>query len=90
MIFLMMAMKSMMIDFHLPITKPVLCVILKYQYTKMDVNGVCWDKYIKGKFINGLPMYVERAHYGVCRKKCFISYVCISHVKSLVSIDTYL
>ena len=28
------------------------------------------------------------AHYGVCRKKCFISDVHISHVKSLASIDT--
>ena len=34
-------------------------------------------------------MHAERAHYGVCRKKFLISYVHISHVKSLVSIDTY-
>ena len=31
----------------------------------------CWDKSIKGNSINGLPMHAERAHYGVCRKKCF-------------------
>ena len=34
-------------------------------------------------------MHAERVHYGVCQKKCFISYVRISHVNSLVSIDTY-
>ena len=34
-------------------------------------------------------MHAERAHYGVCRKKCFISYVHILHVNSLASIDTY-
>ena len=33
-------------------------------------QGVCWEKSIKGKSINGLPMHAERAHYGVCRKKC--------------------
>ena len=30
----------------------------------------CWEKYINVKSINGLPMHAERAHYGVCRKKC--------------------
>ena len=35
-------------------------------------------------------MHAKRANYGVCRKKCFISYVRISHVNSLVSIDTYM
>ena len=34
-------------------------------------------------------MHAERAHYGTCRKKCFIPYVHISNVKSLVSIDAY-
>ena len=34
-------------------------------------------------------MHAERAHYGVCRKKCFILYVHISHVNSLASINTY-
>ena len=48
-----------------------------------------WEKYITGKSINGLPMHAKRAHFGVFRKKCFISYVCISHVNSSVSIDTY-
>ena len=52
-------------------------------------QGVCWEKSVKGKSINGLPMHAERAHYGVFRKKCFILYVRISHVNSLVSIDTY-
>ena len=33
-------------------------------------------------------MHAERAHYGVFQKKCFISYVRISHVNSLASIDT--
>ena len=33
-------------------------------------------------------MHAERAHYGTCRKKCFILYVHISHVYSLVSIET--
>ena len=49
----------------------------------------CWEKSIKGKSINRLPMQAERAHYGVCRKKCFISYVRISQVNSSVSIDGY-
>ena len=48
-----------------------------------------WEKYIKGKSINGLPMHAEHAYYGLCRKKCFIFYVSILHVYSLVSIDTY-
>ena len=49
----------------------------------------CWEKSIKGKSINGPPMHAERAHFGVCWKKCFISYVRISYVNSSVSIDTY-
>ena len=51
-------------------------------------NCKCWDKSINGKSINGPPMHAERAHYVTCRKKCFISYVHISHVDSLASIDT--
>ena len=50
---------------------------------------MCWEKSIEENPINGLPMNAERAHYRVCRKKCFISYVSISHVNILVSIDTY-
>ena len=50
---------------------------------------MCWEKSIKGKSINGLTMHADRAHYGVCRKNCFISYVRISHVNSSVSVDTY-
>ena len=61
----------------------------KKEESQEAATGVCWEKYIKGKSINGLSMHAERAHYGVCRKKCFISYVRISHVNSLVSIDTY-
>ena len=49
----------------------------------------CWEKSINGKYINGLPMHAERAHYDMCRKKCFISYVHILHVNSLESIYTY-
>ena len=45
----------------------------------------CWEK-----SINRLPMHAEHAHYGVCRKKYFISYVRILNVNSLVSIDTYI
>ena len=48
-----------------------------------------WEKSIKEKSINILPMHTERAHYGVCRKKCFILYVRILHVNSSVPIDTY-
>ena len=55
---------------------------------KMDSNNYCWEKSIKGKSINRLPIHAERARYGVCRKKCFISYMRILHVNSLVSIDT--
>ena len=54
-----------------------MCIIIRF-----------WEKYIKGKSINGLPMHAERAHYGVCWKNCFISYVRTFHVKSLSSIDT--
>ena len=50
---------------------------------------VCWEKSIKGKYINGLRMHAERAHYGLCWKKCFISYMHITHANSLASIDTY-
>ena len=35
-------------------------------------------------------MHAERAHYGTFRKNCFISYVHIARVNSLVSIDTFL
>ena len=34
-------------------------------------------------------MHAERAHCGTSRNKYFISYVYISHVKSLVLIDTF-
>ena len=34
-------------------------------------------------------MHTERAHYGTFRKKCFILYIRIPHVNSLVSIDTF-
>ena len=40
---------------------------------------------MNGKSINGLLMHAERAHYGTCWNKCFISYVRILHVNSLVS-----
>ena len=33
-------------------------------------------------------MHAKRAHYGMCRNKCFIVYVHFLHVNSLVSIDT--
>ena len=39
---------------------------------RISLADICWEKYIKGKYINGLPMHADRAHYGVCRKKCFI------------------
>ena len=35
-------------------------------------------------------MHDEHAHYGTFQKKCFIPYMHISHVNSLVSIDTTL
>ena len=49
----------------------------------------CWEKSINRKYINRLLMNAEHTHYGTFRKKCFISYVRISHVNSLVSIDTF-
>ena len=49
---------------------------------------ICWEKYIKGKSINGLPIHAKSVHYGVFRKKFFISYVHISYVNSFASIDT--
>ena len=49
----------------------------------------CWVKSINRKSINGIPMYTKRVHYGTFQKKCFISYVHIFHVNSLVSIDTF-
>ena len=55
----------------------------------LNTNDNCWENYIKGKSINGLTMHAECAHYGLFQKKRFISYVRISHVNSLVSIDTY-
>ena len=79
-------------------TKKMMSVWLnnsKHIYLRIIVNmeslirEIFWEKYIKGKSINGPPMHAERAHYGVFRKKCFILYVHILHVKSLVSIDTY-
>ena len=48
---------------------------------------MCREKSSKGKSINGLPMHAKRAHYIMCRKNCFISYVPISHIISLVLID---
>ena len=56
---------------------------------KLNMAHMCWEKSIEEKSINGLLMHAERAHYGVCRKKCFISYMRISHLNSSVSIDTY-
>ena len=53
-----------------------------------NFSNKCWEKFIKGKSINGLPMHAKSAHYGVCWKSFFISYVHISHVESLASIDT--
>ena len=50
---------------------------------------ICWGKSINEKSINRLIMHSKRTHYGTFRKKCFISYVCISHVNILVSIDTF-
>ena len=49
-----------------------------------------WEKSINGNSINKLQIHAKRAQYGTCRKKCCISYVCILHVNSLVSIDTSL
>ena len=51
--------------------------ILKYDPVNRhsSTGFLFWEKSIKGNYINGLPMHAERAHYGVCRKKCFISYV---------------
>ena len=49
---------------------------------------MCWEKSINGKSINRLLMHAERAQYGTFRKKCFISYMHISHVNSLLSINT--
>ena len=43
---------------------------------------------MNGKYINGLLINAEHAHYGTFRNKCFIPYVHISNVNSLVSIDT--
>ena len=54
----------------------------------MALWKMCWEKSNKGKSINGLLMHAERARYGVCRKKCFISYVRILYVNGLASIDT--
>ena len=51
--------------------------------------NLCWEESINGKFINRLLMHAKHAQYGSFRKKCFISYVRILHVKSLVSIDTF-
>ena len=50
--------------------------------------GYCWEKSINVNSINGLLMHAKRAHYSTFRKKCFISYIRISHVNSSVSIDT--
>ena len=49
--------------------------------------GIFRDNYINKKSINWLPMHAKRAHYGTCRKNCFILYVHISHANSLVSIE---
>ena len=59
------------------------CLFIAFCRTK------CWYKFIKGKYINILPMHADRAHYGVCQKKFFILYVRILNVNSSVSIDTY-
>ena len=47
------------------------CIVPKREENSFAI-GYCWEKSIKGKSINGQPMHAERAHYGVCRKKCFI------------------
>ena len=60
-----------------------------YQEVRSKIGTYCWEKSIGGKSINGLLMHTGRAHYGMCRKKCFILYVRILHVNSLVSIDAY-
>ena len=51
-------------------------------------NEICWEKSINENSINGITMHAKRAHYGTFRKKCFILYVHILHINSLVSIDT--
>ena len=61
--------------------------IIKYKKSTID-HAIYWEKSIKGESINGLTMHAERAPYGVCRKKNFISYGHISQVNSLASIDT--
>ena len=43
------------------------------------LSRICWEKSINGKSINGLLMHTKRVHYGMIRKKCFISYVHILH-----------
>ena len=55
---------------------------------RITLDENCWDMYINGKYINRLLMHAKLAHYGMCRKKFFISYVRIKHVDSLVSIET--
>ena len=62
--------------------------ILRFEIFNIRLGNGCWDKYIKGKSINGIQMHVKRTHYGVWHKKCFMSYVHILHVNSLASIDT--
>ena len=51
---------------------------------------LCWDKYINRKSIDRLLIHADIAHYiWHIPEEFFIWYVHISHVKSLVSIDTY-
>ena len=52
-------------------------------------NIFCWGGSINRKSLDGLLMHTERAHYDTFPKDYFISYMRISHVKRLVSIDTY-
>ena len=53
---------------------------------KLQIYATCWEKSINGNCINGLLMHVKRVHYGTFQKKCFLLYVHISHVNSLVLI----
>ena len=48
----------------------------------------CWEKSIDRKSINKLIMQDKREHYGAFWKYIYIWYVRISHINSLVSVDT--
>ena len=70
------------------------CLVISSAYNIISRNRkiqhVCWEEFINRKSINGLLMHDQHAHYGMYQKNCFILYVRIQHVNSLVSIDTYL